>query len=63
LETNGITPEEQAKGEGFVRFYQLHRKGPRVILQTSTGEILEIDEENLPEAYKSRPLHRIQRAT
>ena len=50
-------------GHGVAASPSLHigkRKGARVIVQTSTGEILEIDEENLPEDYKSRPLHWIQ---
>lgn len=50
-------------GHGVSASPSLHigkRKGARVIVQTSTGEILEIDEENLPGAYKSRPLHWIQ---
>jgi type IV pilus assembly protein PilY1 len=52
-----------ALGHGVSASPSLHvgkKKGARVILQTSTGEILEIDEENLPEAYKSRPLNWIQ---
>jgi type IV pilus assembly protein PilY1 len=50
-------------GHGVAASPSLHigkRSGARVIVQTSTGEILEIDEENLPEDYKSRPLHWIQ---
>ena len=52
-----------ALGHGVSASPSLHvgkKKGARVILQTSTGEILEIDEENLPEAYKSRPINWIQ---
>jgi type IV pilus assembly protein PilY1 len=36
------------------------RKGAKVIIQTSTGEIFEIQEQNLPEAYRSRPLNWIE---
>ena len=55
--------KKRSLGHGVSASPSLHvgkRKGARVILQTSTGEILEIDEENLPDAYKSRPLHWIQ---
>jgi type IV pilus assembly protein PilY1 len=36
------------------------RQGAKVIVQTSTGEVFEIQEENLPEAYRSRPLNWIE---
>ena len=35
-------------------------QGAKAFVQSSTGEILIIEEENLPEAYKSRPLHWVQ---
>jgi type IV pilus assembly protein PilY1 len=62
-ETHGDVLRRKALGHGVSASPSLHvgkRKGARVVLQTSTGEIVEIDEVNLPEAYKSRPLHWIQ---
>jgi type IV pilus assembly protein PilY1 len=62
-ETHEDVLRRKALGHGVSASPSLHvgkRKGARVVLQTSTGEIVEIDEENLPEAYKSRPLHWIQ---
>ena len=53
----------QALGPGVAASPKLHvgkTKGAKVVVQTSTGEIVEIDQDNLPEAYKSRPLHWIQ---
>jgi type IV pilus assembly protein PilY1 len=50
-------------GYGVASAPSLHvgkRTGAKVIIQTSTGEIVELDESNLPEAYKSRPLHWLQ---
>jgi Tfp pilus tip-associated adhesin PilY1 len=53
----------EALGPGVAASPKLHvgkTKGAKVVIQTSTGEIVEIDQDNLPEAYKSRPLHWIQ---
>jgi type IV pilus assembly protein PilY1 len=50
-------------GYGVASSPSLHvgkRTGAKVIIQTSTGEIVELREDNLPEAYKSRPLHWLQ---
>jgi type IV pilus assembly protein PilY1 len=61
-DTHGDVLRQKALGQGVVAPPSLHvgaRKGARVVLQTSTGEIIEIDV-NLPEAYKSRPLHWVQ---
>ena len=61
-DTHGDVLKRKALGQGVVAPPSLHvgaRKGARVVLQTSTGEIIEIDV-NLPEAYKSRPLHWVQ---
>jgi type IV pilus assembly protein PilY1 len=47
-------------GHGIAAKPSLHvgkAEGARAFIQSSTGEILVIDEENLPGAYKSRPLH------
>jgi type IV pilus assembly protein PilY1 len=62
-DTYGNVLKRKELGHGVSASPSLHvgkKKGARVILQTSTGEILEIDEENLPEAYKSRPINWIQ---
>jgi Tfp pilus tip-associated adhesin PilY1 len=47
-------------GHGIAATPSLHvgkGQGARAFVQTSTGEILVIEEDNLPGAYKSRPLH------
>ena len=62
-DTYGDILRRKDLGHGVSASPSLHvgkKKGARVILQTSTGEILEIDEHNLPEAYKSRPINWIQ---
>jgi type IV pilus assembly protein PilY1 len=51
-------------GYGLSASPSLHvgkRGGAKVMVQTSTGEIRELDEQNLPESFKSRPLHWIER--
>ena len=50
-------------GHGIAASPGLHvgkRQGAKAFVQSSTGEIRMIEEENLPGAYKSRPLHWIQ---
>ena len=50
-------------GHGVAASPSLHvgrEQGAKAFVQSSTGEILIIEEENLPEAYKSRPLHWVQ---
>ena len=50
-------------GHGMSSSASLHvgtAQGGKAFVQSSTGEILEIDEQNLPGAYKSRPVHWIQ---
>jgi type IV pilus assembly protein PilY1 len=52
--------ESVSLGYGLSASPSLHvgkRKGARVLLQTSTGEIVEVVEQNLPEGYRSRPLN------
>jgi type IV pilus assembly protein PilY1 len=61
-DTHGDVLRRKALGHGVVAPPSLHvgkGKGAEVVLQTSTGEIIKMDM-NLPEAYKSRPLHWIQ---
>ncbi len=66
--TEGGETKEKVKrrtslGYGVASSPSLHlgkTKGAKVIIQTSTGEIVEIKQENLPAPYKSRPLHWIQ---
>jgi type IV pilus assembly protein PilY1 len=50
-------------GHGISASPSLHvgkNQGAKAFIQSSTGGILEIDEHNLPDAYKSRPIHWIQ---
>ena len=52
-------------GYGVAATPSLHvgkEQGAKAFIQSSTGEILVIGEENLPGAYKSRPIHWIQPA-
>ena len=66
--TEGGETKEKIKrrtslGYGVASSPSLHvgkRKGAKVIIQTSTGEIVEVDQESLPGAYKSRPLHWVE---
>jgi type IV pilus assembly protein PilY1 len=59
-ETKEKIKRRTSLGYGVASSPSLHvgkRKGAKVIIQTSTGEIVEVDQESLPGAYKSRPLH------
>ena len=59
----GVTLKEIKRskhlGEGVSTTPSLHvgKKGAKAFVQSSTGEIVVIDEENLPEGYRSQPLH------
>ena len=50
-------------GQGVAATPSLHvgtKQGAKAFVQSSAGEIVVIEQENLPEGYKSRPLHWIQ---
>jgi type IV pilus assembly protein PilY1 len=62
-ETKEKIKRKTSLGYGVASSPSLHvgkRKGAKVIIQTSTGEIVEVDQESLPGAYKSRPLHWVE---
>jgi hypothetical protein len=47
-------------GQGIAASPSLHvgqDKGDNAFVQSSTGEVLVIEQENLPEGYRNRPLH------
>jgi type IV pilus assembly protein PilY1 len=50
-------------GHGISASPSLHvgqQQGSKAFVQSSTGAITGLDEQNLPEAYKSRPIHWVQ---
>ena len=62
-ETKAKVKRRISLGYGVASSPSLHigkTEGAKVIIHTSTGEIVEIREDNLPAAYKSRPLNWVQ---
>jgi type IV pilus assembly protein PilY1 len=63
-ETFQETARRKSLGEGVAATPSLHvgeAEGVKAFVQSSTGEIEIINEINLPEAFRSKPLHWIQR--